>query len=151
MSEDLKSRLIRYGYNIYPSYRRTGARVIYVAKDYRQVKVKLPLNWKTRNPFGSIFGGSLYAALDPVYTMMIIHIFGRKSVIAWTKAANIAFIKPGYSTLFANFIIENDQVNEIRTLLENSAKIEYPFSISLISEDGVEHVKVDQTVYIRKR
>ena len=67
MTESLKTRLFRWWFNFFPAYRRTGGRITYIAGDLHEIRVKLPLNWKTRNYVGSIFGGSMYGAIDPIY------------------------------------------------------------------------------------
>ncbi len=61
MSESLRTRLERLGFNFFPAYRRTGARITYIRADWREVRIKLPLSWRTRNYVGTIFGGSMVA------------------------------------------------------------------------------------------
>lgn len=60
----------------------------YIASDWRELHLKLPLTWRTRNYVGTIFGGSMFAALDPVYMVMLIKALGRDYVV-WDKAATI--------------------------------------------------------------
>ena len=74
MPESMRSRLARWGFNVFPAYWGTGARVTYIADDYREMHVRLPLTWRTRNYVGTIFGGSMYAAIDPVYMIMLMKI-----------------------------------------------------------------------------
>src|SRR5262250_862262 len=100
MAESFESRRLRWLFNWIPAYRGTGARVTYVASDFREVRVRLPLSWRTRNYVGTIFGGSLYGAVDPVYMIMLIKILGPGYTV-WDKAATIRFLKPGRATLFA--------------------------------------------------
>jgi len=69
VNESLKTRLLRFGFNHFPAFRRTGARIIYIAADFREVLVKLPLNWKTRNNIGTMFGDSMSGAVDGIYMM----------------------------------------------------------------------------------
>src|SRR5260370_31069378 len=104
MPESSASRWMRWKLNLFPAYRGTGARATYIADDFAEVRVKLPLSWRTRTLVGTIFGGSLYAAVDPVYMIMLIHLLGREYVV-WDKAATIRFRKPGRSTLTATFKI----------------------------------------------
>jgi len=62
MPESWKTRWLRWRFNFFfPAWRGTGATITYVADDFREVRVKLPLSWRTRNYVGTIFGGSLYA------------------------------------------------------------------------------------------
>lgn len=66
MPESRASRRMRWRFNLFPAFRGTGARVTYIAGDFRELHVRLPLNWRTRNYVGTIFGGSLYGAVDPL-------------------------------------------------------------------------------------
>lgn len=94
MAESLRTRLWRWGFNCFPAYRGTGGRVTYIAADWREVRIKLPLNWRTRNYVGTTFGGSLYGAVDPFYMIMLIKLLGPDYIVR-DKAAAILFRKPG--------------------------------------------------------
>jgi acyl-coenzyme A thioesterase PaaI-like protein len=72
MHESLRSRFYRWGFNLFPAYCATGARITFISHDFREVRIKLPLSWQTRNYVGTIFGGSMCAAIDPVYMLMLI-------------------------------------------------------------------------------
>jgi hypothetical protein len=98
---------MRWGFNLFPAFRGTGARVTYISGDFRELHVKLPLSWRTRNYVGTIFGGSLYGAVDPHYMIMLIKLLGPGCVV-WDKAATIRFRKPGRTTLFARFVIPEE-------------------------------------------
>ena len=94
MGESWATRRARWAFNWFPAYRGTGARIEYIAADWLEVRVRLPLSWRTRNYVGSIFGGSLYGAVDPVYMLMLIHALGPEYIV-WDKAAVIRFSRPG--------------------------------------------------------
>src|SRR5512145_941822 len=102
MPESLRTRVQRFGFNLFPAYRGTGGRVTYIAHDWREVRVEIPLSRRTRNYVGTIFGGSMYGAVDPIYMLMLIRCLGADYVV-WDKAATIRFLRPGRSTLRANF------------------------------------------------
>ncbi len=76
-TENLQSKIYRLQLNLFPPYRRTGARVIFIAGDLSEVRIKLPLNRKTKNYVGTLFGGSIYAAVDPIYMVMLIRLLGK--------------------------------------------------------------------------
>ena len=109
----MNARLLRWIFNIFPAYRGTGARVTYIADDFSEVRVKLPLSWRTRNYVGTIFGGSLYASVDPMYMIMLIKLLGSGYVV-WDKAATIRFKKPGRTTLHATFTVDDAELDLIR-------------------------------------
>ena len=140
---------MRWGFNFFPAFRGTGARVTYMSGDFREVHVKLPLSWRTRNYVGTIFGGSLYGAVDPHYMIMLIKILGSGYVV-WDKAATIRFKKPGRSTLYARFRIPEEEVAEIRRLLETAPSIDRVYQVELKDAEGVVHAVVEKTIYIRR-
>ena len=149
MSESFASRRLRWTFNLIPAYRGTGARVTYVASDFREVRVELPLTWRTRNYVGTIFGGSLYGAVDPVYMIMLIKILG-PSYTVWDKAAAIRFRRPGRSTLFARFALDEEEIRTIRELAEKNPSIDRVYRVDLADAAGLVHASVDKTVYIRR-
>ena len=148
MSESLKTRLTRWRLNFFPAYRGTGARITYIADDWHEVRIKLPLNWRTRNYVGTIFGGSMYAAIDPIYMIMLIQILGPAYVV-WDKGATIQFKRPGRSTLHASFILDAPEIDAIKTELMERPAIERDYRVNLIDADGVVHATVTQTLHIR--
>ncbi len=150
MSESLRTRLQRWGYNLYPAYRGTGARIAYIASDWREVRVRLPLSWRTRNVVGTIFGGSLYAAVDPVYMLMLIENLGDDYVV-WDKAASIRFLAPGRSTLYARFLLDEEELVAIRSLLRQETKVDRTYTVELVDGDGDVHARVEKTIHVHRR
>jgi len=123
--------------------------VTYISGDFREVRVELPLNWRTRNYVGTIFGGSLYGAVDPHCMIMLIKILG-KGYVVWDKAATIRFKKPGRGTLYARFIIDEEEIATIRRLLETENSIDRVYNVDLTDSAGIVHASVEKTVYIRR-
>lgn len=150
MPESLSTRLTRWGFNFFPAYRRTGARITYIASDWREVRIKLPLNWKTRNIVGTIFGGSMYAAVDPIYMTMLIKILGPEYVV-WDKAAAIRFKRPGTSTLYATFMLSKEEVAAVKAAAGTSPSTKRSYLVELVDAGGTLHASIDKTVYIRRK
>lgn len=148
--ESWASRLSRWRLNWFPAYRGTGARVVFVRHDFMEVRIKLPLNWRTRNYVGTIFGGSLYGAVDPVYMIMLMKVLGRDYVV-WDKAASIRFRRPGRATLFAHFLLTSETVDGIRTELETAEKLDRYFTVELKDPAGEVHAVIEKTINVRKR
>jgi acyl-coenzyme A thioesterase PaaI-like protein len=147
--ESFASRKLRWGFNLVPAFRGTGARVTYIAGDFREARVRLPLNWRTRNYVGTIFGGSLYGAVDPMYMILLIKILGPGYTV-WDKAATIRFVKPGRSTLYARFAIEEEEIATIQRVLETEPSIERVYRVDLTDAAGAVHATTEKTIYIRK-
>lgn len=66
MPESFASKIDRRKFNLFPAYEGTGARVLYIADNYREMRVKIPLSWRTRNYVRTIYGGSLRRGIDPI-------------------------------------------------------------------------------------
>jgi len=150
MTESVKSRAVRFMFNLFPCYRRTGVKVIYVSADFHEVRIKLPLNWKTRGYNGTTFGGSMYACVDPVYMTMISWNLGR-GYVAWDKSVQMEFRKPGRSTLYSTFRLPQGELDNIRRELESSEKVERIYDVELSDAKGVVHAFFKKTVQVRKR
>lgn len=146
----MNARLLRWKFNLFPAYRGTGARVTYIADDFREVRVRLPLSWRTRNAVGTIFGGSLYGAVDPIYMIMLMSILGRDYVV-WDKAATIRFRKPGQTTLTATFTIDDAELDAIRAATAGGQPIDRTYRVDLVDDEGTVHAEVDKVIYVRRR
>jgi acyl-coenzyme A thioesterase PaaI-like protein len=150
MPESLRTRAERHAFNLFPAYRGTGGRVRYIAADWREVLIEVPLSWRTRNYVGTIFGGSLYGAVDPFYMLMLIRNLGRGYVV-WDRAAAIRFLKPGRTTLAARITIDEAELAAIRGALESARSVDRSYRLALVDAAGVPHAEVDKTVYVRRR
>ena len=150
MPESFASRIDRWKFNLFPAYRGTGARIVYIAGDYREIRVKIPLTWRTRNYVGTIFGGSLYGGVDPIYMVMLIKVLGTDYVV-WDKSAKIRFKRPGKETLFAEFLLTAEEPDEIKALLETRESIDRIYNVELKDSAGKTHCLIEKTIYIAKK
>jgi acyl-coenzyme A thioesterase PaaI-like protein len=149
MAESLRTRLIRWGFNCFPTFRRSGARLIYIADDWREAQLMLPLNWGTRNYVGTIYGGSMYAAVEGIYMVMLMRLLGPEYIVR-DKAGAIRYLRPGRATLYARFRLEEQEIATIRASLDQQPVIERVYRISLVDRDDVEHASIEKTIHIRR-
>ncbi len=150
MPESLRGRLRRVAFNFFPAYRGTGGRITYLADDWKEVRVRLPLSLRTRNYVGTIFGGSMYGAVDPIYMVMLINLLGPGYVV-WDKAASIRFRRPGRTTLHARFVVTDEEVDAIRAALETERAVERTWRVELTDRAGTVHAEVEKVIHIRKK
>ena len=150
MKESLRTRLTRWGFNLWPCYWGTGARVTHIAADWMTVRVRLPLSWRTRNVVGTIFGGSLYAAVDPFFMIMLMKNLGPGYEV-WDKAAAIRFRKPGRTTLTATFQVDSQELESIRSLLADAPKVDRTYRVALADAQGTVHAEIEKVIHIARR
>ncbi len=148
--ESFKTRLMRWGFNWLPAYRRTGARITYIARDFCDVRVKLPLNWKTRNYVGTLFGGSMFGAVDGIHLVMLIKLLGSDYAV-WDKASTIRFKQPGRTTLYARVALDESELQSIRAELIDRPKLDRVFEIQLTDGAGNVHASIEKTIHIRRK
>jgi acyl-coenzyme A thioesterase PaaI-like protein len=150
MSESIRTRLQRWGFNLFPAYRGTGGRITYIARDWREIRLRLPLSLRTRNYVGTIFGGSMYGAVDPIYMVMLIRALG-PGYIVWDKAASIRFRRPGRTTLHARFVLDDAELDAIRDALRTEAAVDRVYTVDLVDADGLVHATVEKTIHVRRK
>jgi acyl-coenzyme A thioesterase PaaI-like protein len=134
-------------FNLFPSYRRSGGRVCYISDNWKEVHIKLCYSWKTRNYVGSVFGGSIYAALDPIYMVQLICILG-KNYVVWDKDASVKFIKPIKKTVYARFLISEEMLQEIKETIEKEQKGNFVLQTQFEDAEGTVYALVEKTIYI---
>ena len=137
-------------FNIFPAYRRTGARICFISDDLKEVHIKLGLKWTTRNYVGSVFGGSVYGALDPIFMVQLINILGNKYVV-WDKSATIKFIRPIKQVVFARFLISDNLLSEIKKEIELNNEMEIELSAQFSDANEITYAKVIKKLYIADR
>lgn len=147
--ESLKTKLMRWYFNFFPAYRGSGAWVTYYSHDQREIRIKLPLSRRTRNYVGTIYGGSMYSAVDPIYMFMLIQNLP-KGTIVWDKAATIRFKRPGRETLYATFKLDEQEFQAIRAELEEKNSIDRQYVVDLVDVRGTVHTTIEKTIYIRR-
>lgn len=131
--ESWKSRTQRWKINRFPAFQGTGGKVIYVHPKLDEIHLKLPLNRKTINPNGTIFGGSMYGTVEWLPPVMITLLLGPE-YIAWNKESKIDFIRPGTDTLYARFKMSSEELIRIRTEFIEKEKIDRSYKITLIDK-----------------
>lgn len=87
---------------------------------------------------------------DPFYMLMLMH-YLRREYHVWDKHADIDFIKPGKGNIYADFIITDEAIEEIKRNAENGAKHLPIFEIFIKDENDEVIAKVNKTLYVRKK
>lgn len=149
MPESLRSRLRRWGFNLFPAFRGSGAWLTYLADDFREIRLRLPLSWRTRNYVGTVFGGSMYAAVDPIYMVMLIHLLGSEYEV-WDRSASIRFRRPARETLYATFAVPETETRAIREALRSARSTDRRYRVELRSGSGVVHAEIEKVVHVRR-
>ena len=142
-----RAALFKYGFNWSPMYRRSTGKLRYVSDDLCVVKVELPLTWRNVNYVGTMFGGSILSATDPILMVQLINILGDAYVV-WDKSVEMRFRRPGRSTLSCVFEYTQDELQRIRDSVAESGEIDWVKEIRVVDRNGEVIASGSKTLYI---
>jgi acyl-coenzyme A thioesterase PaaI-like protein len=148
--ESLRTWFRRLRFNFFPAFRATGARVTWIAEDLRALRIRIPLNYRTRNIYGTVFGGAMYAATDPLYAILIKVGLGPDYII-WDKVGAIRYRRPGRSALYAECRVTEEDLAALRAKLETQDSVDVEREIELVDDAGVVHATVRKTIYVARK
>ncbi len=143
-----QKKMFKHGFNLSPMYRRSTARVIDVSDDLHEVRVKLKISWKNRNYVNSIFGGSMFSAVDPIPMVQLINILGPDYVV-WDKSAEVRFKRPAKEHLYAQFTYTEEEVADIKRQVAAHQEIEIHKLTALTNHQGdTVFCEVNKLIYV---
>lgn len=145
--ESLYTRTFRTLMNLYPMFRGTGGKLIYLKSDFAHATVRIKLGIWTRNYVGTIFGGSMFAAADPFHMVLLINIIG-KNYVVWDKAGKIDFKRPSKKEIRADFIYTPEEIEHIKAEVAAHGKYEFKKSVEWRDKDQNVVSIVEKTVYV---
>ncbi|NRD18466.1 DUF4442 domain-containing protein [Winogradskyella eckloniae] len=141
------STIYKYGFNWSPMYRRTTAKLITVSDDLSYVKIRLKPSWKNRNYAGSIFGGSMLSATDPIYMIQLIQLLGEDYVV-WDKAVEARYKKPGKSTIYGEFVFKLEEIKAIKASVATNFETDIHKTMHLVDDEQNIIATFNKTLYI---
>ena len=134
--------------NWWPPFLFGGVRVLEISRDWRRARVQLKLRWYNRNYVGTQFGGLLFAMTDPFWMIMVMECLGSDYVV-WDKAAEIEFVAPGRSDVFADFQVLDEDLAELRAAAAGGSKVLRWFAVDVRAADGSLVARVRKQLYVR--
>lgn len=144
-------KLFRLVFNFWPPFWLVGIKMLELAQDYSYAR--LVLKWRpwTRNVNGSQFGGSLFAMIDPIYSVLLLGQLGWDRYYVWDKSAQIDFRQPGRGPVYFEARVEKAWLEAIKQRTATGGK-DNPV-VCCVLKDGHGHViaEVHRTLYVRLR
>ncbi|QDU67830.1 DUF4442 domain-containing protein [Engelhardtia mirabilis] len=139
--------------SLYPPYLLGGVRMVAVATDLRGCRVRVRHGLLNRNLNGTVFGGTLYSAADPIYAVLFWQIFARegRAVRVWTRSASVRFRAPVTTSIEYDFHIDDDVVDRARSALDARGKFEQALHVAGVAPDGKVCVEIETVVHLAAR
>ncbi|MFC1749882.1 PaaI family thioesterase [Pseudomonadota bacterium] len=134
---------------LYPPFWFMGVKFLEISPDWHQVRVLLPLRFRSRNGGGSMFGGCQAALADPIAALACAHIF--PEYVVWTRKMCIDFLREGTTDLELRFDFPPELLTEIQNELVEKGRSTPTFEMSYHLSDGSLCSRIHNTVAIRPR
>ncbi len=144
------AQIYKHGFNLSPMYRRSTGKIIEVSKDLLYVKVRIPLSIKNKNYVGSIFGGSLFSATDPIYMIQLLNIL-KDEYVVWDKDATIKYKRPAKETVYAEFNFTENEIEDIKDQVAENGEMNLVKTPNIVDTHGVVIAELTKTIYIANK
>ena len=139
---------LRHALNWWPPFLFSGIKITEISADYRYCKVILK-DWPgTKNANGTQFGGSLFAMTDPIYSLMLMGLLGKRYFV-WDKSAHINFQKPGTGQVQVECRIDDAFLTAIREHTAAGEKYLPQVVDEIKDAKGNVVATVSRTLYVR--
>jgi hypothetical protein len=100
------------------------------------------------NYVGTIFGGSMFSALDPIPMVQLINLIGDDYVV-WDKSAQIIFKRPAREHLYARFSYTTEELEQIKARVATEKEIDIVKVTRLMDKAGTTtFCEVHKTIYV---
>lgn len=122
-----------------------------IDKDFRGIDVKINRSLFTTNLGSATFGGTIFAATDPFYALLIGQIMQHKGfkITVWLKSAEIQYLKPARKDLHYSIKIDDEMIKEVELAITNEGKFVKTYPIEIFDTLGDLCVTAQNEVYIR--
>jgi len=100
---------------------------------------------------GTIFGGSMFAAVDPIPMVQLINILGDQYVV-WDKSAQVLFKAPAREDLFADFAYSEQEVEGLKDQVAANGEHSFVKTTRLTNRDRSKtYCEVQKTIYVASK
>lgn len=147
----LSAKALKWAMRFYPPLFFQRIWVQEFGEEFSFVRVKIAKSIFNSNYNKTIFGGTIFSAVDPFYPVLMHQILRRKGlkIRLWSKQSNIAFIKPGTEHLFFRIDISEQDINEAITSLKRDGKFIKTFNVEITNINGDIFAVTQNEIYIK--
>lgn len=131
-------------------FQRIWVKKIY--DDFKGAEVKIYKSFLNINSNKTVFGGTIFSALDPMHPILLDQVFkkrGLKKTVAWLKSAKIDYLKPGSTDLTYRITLDDTEIEEAYKTIKAKGKVIKTFTTEVIDKNGVKCAVCQNEIYIR--
>ncbi|MBJ10709.1 MAG: DUF4442 domain-containing protein [Flavobacteriales bacterium] len=147
----LSPKLVRLILNLFPPLLFNRIKIQSIKKNFMQIKVRIRHSIINKNLHRSIFGGTIFSAIDPYFPIMYWQIFSHKNLPmeVWLKSAEISFKNPAETDLYLIFTLKEKDIHNALKGLEKDGRFQVWHEVEAVDENGIICAEGKVLVYIR--
>lgn len=123
-----------------------------IHEGFTGLDMKIRKSFLNINANKTIFGGTIFSSIDPVYPILLDQAFkakGMKNTVAWLKSAKIDYLKPGRTTLEFSVRLKDDEIEDSYRIIQEEGKVIKTFTTEIFDKQGVKCAICQSEIYIR--
>lgn len=132
-------------------YKRSCGKIITISEDLLKITVRIKLSYKNKNYVGSMFGGSMFSASDPIYMIQYMEILNHEYVV-WDKSATIRFLKPAKENVYMDFVVLPGEIEQIKREVAENGKYTFYKTVQLTNKTkNTVFAEVEKELYVASK
>lgn len=142
---------LRWMMRCYPPLAFAGVRWRAVSPSCESARVDVVKGLRNRNINGTVFGGALTAAVDPVMALLLWQAIARRGrhVEAWTVNLDVAFLRAARTDVRFDFAIAPGELDAILSELDVCGRSHRVHQVQGVDRDGAVCVRVEIATLVR--
>lgn len=143
---------LKWGLRLYPPLFFQRIWVRRIMDGFLGADVKINKSLMNINSNKTIFGGTIFSAIDPFYPILLDQYFKHQGIsrtVAWLKTAHIDYIKPGKYDLEVSIRLNNQILEETLKTIKKEGKVVRTFQTQVFDKHGTLCAVAHNEVYIR--
>jgi acyl-coenzyme A thioesterase PaaI-like protein len=142
---------VKWLLNLFPPWFLQGIRIVSISPDFRRATVRVRRGLLTGNLNRSTFGGTVFAAFDPVCAILYWQILAHRGlrVQAWLRSASIRYVKPAKTALTIAFEVGEADVEDAVCALRSKGRFARAHRVVATDAAGEVCAEADTEVYLR--
>ena len=147
----LSPKIVRLILNLFPPLLFNRISIQSIKNDFMEVKVRIRHSIINKNFHRTIFGGTIFSAIDPYFPIMYWQIFSRKKlpIEVWIKKAEISYKNPAETDLHLKFILIEEDIKKALKGLQKDGRYQVWHVVEAFDENGMICAEAKVLVYIR--
>lgn len=123
-----------------------------VFSDFKGMDIKIYKGLLNINSNKTIFGGTIFSAIDPIFPLLLDQAFkakGMKNTVAWLKSAKIDYLRPARTDLHLSVCLSDSEIEMAFDSIHRNGKVVKTFTTEVFDKTGVICAVSVNEIYIR--